>query len=572
MRTAVGHGGGSGVIIGAAYELADQFCKDAIGVGVGCAYIAERQPVMGEDEGLIAGWWIDRSRGEWIIRRGRGHTLVLLGARRQEMLHGRALLEARIKGLRRILLIDVDGSVIEDIDVADALIKTLDAAPPSTPFGELTYAAAYRDMFDVIGEHLKQPASAFDPDHVLLLTGSLQPGGAERQLSYTACGLANKGRKVTVACNYLDPPRDFFKAAIEEAGVEVVQTAERPAEYDTPFFRDVREVLSRYDMFRLQGGLLWEILIYAQVMGEVGAGTVHTWMDFTNVLGGLGAELVGVPKLVMSGRSVSPAHFPALFQPYMRPGYLSILERRPVLMLNNSNAGARDYEAWLDLPKGVVRVLHNGFTFPKKSLPADRARIRTQFGVAQDALVVGTLTRFSEEKNPRLAVDMARLIHARRPEVRFLFFGAGPDRDALRDLVEQENLEGVILMPGLTQEAWAALAAMDVFVLTSRVEGLANVLIEAQAAGLPVVCTGVGGMPETYLEQKTGFGVGAATAEALAERVIDLLDDDPTRRQMGLAAARHVRKMFGIDHMIEQSMDAYAHAPGHASGPNEASP
>lgn len=557
IRTAVGHGGGDGVILGASYELADQFCRDAIENGLGCSYIADGAPTAGMDESLIAGWWIDRSRGEWIVRRGKGHTLILLGARRDEMLHGRALLEARLKGLRRILLIDLDGSVIRDIDVAEALLQVLDTAPLETPFGELTYADAFHDMFEAIGDHLHRQTSDFDPDHVLLMTGSLQPGGAERQLSYTAIGLASQGRKVTVACNYLDPPRDFFKASIKGAGVKVIQAPERPTHYDTPFFRDVRNRLSKYDVFRLQGGLLWEILIYAQLISEIGAGTIHTWMDFTNVLGGLGAHLCGAPKLIMSGRSVSPAHFPALFQPYMRPGYRALLERRPVSMLNNSNAGARDYERWLALDDGAVRVVRNGFTFPDAVNSADRKRIRAQFNIPADATVVGALTRFSEEKNPKLAVDLARLVYSKRPETRFLFFGAGPQHQGFCDEVLRAGLEHIIIMPGLTQEAWAALSAMDVFVLTSRVEGLANVLIEAQAAGVPIVCTGVGGMPETFLEQVTGYGVSGATVETLSQKVIDLIDDPKLRESMGKAASEHVRKCFGIEHMVQESIRAY---------------
>ena len=80
-------------------------------------------------------------------------------------------------------------------------------------------------------------------------------------------------------------------------------------------------------------------------------------------------------------------------------------------------------------------------------------------------------------------------------------------RSEIQCLIQSYDLSTKIRLPGLTDDVWTALSAMDIFVLTSRMEGLPNVLIEAQGAGLPVVSTIVGGAPETFIEGKTGFGI-----------------------------------------------------------------
>jgi glycosyltransferase involved in cell wall biosynthesis len=304
-----------------------------------------------------------------------------------------------------------------------------------------------------------------------------------------------------------------------------------------------------------------EIVRYASVLRSMRPGLVHSWMDYSNVLCGTAAQLVGVPGLILSCRSLAPNHF-RIFQPYMRPGYRALLLRREAQLLNNSRAGAADYAGWLGIEPGRIGVIHNGFEFPPAAGPEVRARVRREHGIAEDARVVGSILRFSAEKRPRLLVDMAAAMLARDPGLRFMFFGGGVLLEATRAYVEQLGLGHAILLPGLTSAAWDALSAMDLFALTSRMEGLPNVLVEAQASGLPIVCTGVGGMPETFLEGETGVAVPEATAEALALAALALLDNPARLRSMSARAAAHARQEFGLTHMIEATIRTYETALG----------
>jgi glycosyltransferase involved in cell wall biosynthesis len=129
--------------------------------------------------------------------------------------------------------------------------------------------------------------------------------------------------------------------------------------------------------------------------------------------------------------------------------------------------------------------------------------------------------------------------------------------DEIKHRVASLGLIEKIRLPGVTTDVWAALAAMDVFALTSRMEGLPNVLIEAQGAGVPVVCTAVGGMPETYLDERSGIGVPSAKPQDLADAILRLLDDSGLRSSMSAEAVAFARSEFNTAHMIERTLALY---------------
>lgn len=118
-------------------------------------------------------------------------------------------------------------------------------------------------------------------------------------------------------------------------------------------------------------------------------------------------------------------------------------------------------------------------------------------------------------------------------------------------------MSGRILMPGHEKNAAAAIAAMDVFLLTSRVEGLPNVLVEAQALGVPVVTTNPGGVMETLVEGKTGLVVPPHSADLLADAVLKFLDDRSWCEAVRQAAPAFVREHFSLSRMMDLTLDAY---------------
>ena len=131
-----------------------------------------------------------------------------------------------------------------------------------------------------------------------------------------------------------------------------------------------------------------------------------------------------------------------------------------------------DYARWLDLPSDQFEIIYNGFEFPAEISGSTRNAVRSTYGIPHDSLVVGSITRFSEEKRPELFIDMAKIIHTRNPQVRFLVFGVGPMLERIRSYVEKCELSSMVqLSCARAADTSQALAAMDVFVLSSRIEG-----------------------------------------------------------------------------------------------------
>ena len=176
------------------------------------------------------------------------------------------------------------------------------------------------------------------------------------------------------------PPADFHKAAVEAAGVTTMAVPTFSPEYDSPELRSIRQHISRIDAFSFQN-VLYATYHYALLIRAVRPTIIHTWMDYSNVCAGIAADPMGVPALVLSGRSVAPDNF-SIFQPYMRPVFLALLRRRNAIFLNNSNAGAADYARWLGMTRERFEVIHNGFEFPvgnlRKCVPPSVTNIASQ--------------------------------------------------------------------------------------------------------------------------------------------------------------------------------------------------
>jgi glycosyltransferase involved in cell wall biosynthesis len=547
-------------ILAAPYPLPSIVCRNLLARGLIGGVVVDSVNDAPKDDPLVSGWWIDREQGSWFLRRGSSRSVLLLSFQAVDEIGGGMLLEARLKGITRIFLISNDGSVAEDVNVTLALLRRLGRQSSA-----VSYDGAFDEMYALLGERLRLPRQQFDPDRILVVSGSLEGGGAERQATYTALGLAKRfPGKVMVAVSRAGGNLDFYKPALDQAQVPVFALRE-DEEYSSTGIAQIRNVLATNYLKLGFLDIFYMIFNHAMLLQELKPGLVHTFQDYSNILVGVAADLVGVPRLVLAGRSVAPDNF-AFFQPYMAPGYKTLLQRRKVAFLNNSETGAKDYARWLGIHRGSFRIVKNGFDFPSKSL-ALRLSQRRALNIPESAIVIGTVIGFREEKRPELFIEMARLLHAKLPQAHFVIFGGGSLFATCQEFIESHGLVSFIHTPGPTDDVWAALSSMDIFVLTSRIEGLPNVMIEAQAMALPVVCTAVGGMPETYVEAETGFGVHAASAEALARCVERIAVDPELRQRMGAAACKHARKTFSIERMIDLTLEAYGSVPPAARGP-----
>ena len=172
-----------------------------------------------------------------------------------------------------------------------------------------------------------------------------------------------------------------------------------------------------------------------------------------------------------------------------------------------------------------------------------------------DGRIVGNVARLAEQKGHRDLIAAAPRVLERHPDVRFVVAGDGELREELVELARP--LEGRFEFLGERADVPDLLASFELFAFPSRFEGLCLAVIEAQAAGVPVVATPVGGIPENVVDGETGFLVAPHDVRSLADRISWCLDHPAETAQLAEEARRRVLARFSTERMVAETLALY---------------
>lgn len=205
-----------------------------------------------------------------------------------------------------------------------------------------------------------------------------------------------------------------------------------------------------------------------------------------------------------------------------------------------------------------MSVIPNGIDVSRID-EADGGGAREEFGIAGDDFVIGTVARLDATKDTiTLARAFAKLHQSHHnPKFKLLIVGDGSERAKLEAFAADQGLTTSVIFAGLRQDVPRLLKAMNVFALSSLSEGMPITVLEAMAAGLPVVATKVGALPDLAEEGLTGFLVEPEQPEAIAERLAELLANPELAKSFGAEARRKVEREFGIDLMLRRYAELY---------------
>ena len=204
----------------------------------------------------------------------------------------------------------------------------------------------------------------------------------------------------------------------------------------------------------------------------------------------------------------------------------------------------------LHFPADKVRVIPNGIDVDRFSCTPQRLPTRAALGLTPTTPTVGIVAALRPEKNHELLLRAAQIVKARIPEAVFLIVGDGPQRPGLEAFARQLDVASSVRFLGMRSDIPALLAAMDVFVLTSRMEANPVSILEAMAAGLPVVAPRVGSIDESVVEGVTGYMTEPGCVEPVAERLVELLENPARARTMGIAGQQTVQQTGSLDAMV----------------------
>lgn len=419
---------------------------------------------------------------------------------------------------------------------------------------------------DLSGPPLLGP-DAFDETSVLMINSALAWGGAERQLVNTMIGLHERGRTVDLVCEALNhvPDSDFFRWRLDQRGLKAQEIRKHYDACKNDVSPDLyRALVARTNM--LPSPMKEMTAPYALELLARRPGVLHAWQDQTSIYAGIAASIVGVPKIVLATRNVSPVNF-AYYQDHMPEAYRALLRQPNVRIINNSKAGIEDYCSWLGVDPEKFALLYNGieFTDMKTPSPDESQAFRKQIGIAPGRKVLGSIFRLYEEKDPFLWIETAARVAHTMPDLDFVIFGVGPLREELMQRAKKLDIGERFFLPGTEKNPGLAFSLMDTFLLTSRFEGLPNVVIEAQSQGVPVITTRAGGSGEAIIDGETGWLVKERDSAKLAERIYMTLTDEDWRQNASLTSQTFAQDRFGFDRMVEETIAIYDRVP--APGP-----
>lgn len=212
-------------------------------------------------------------------------------------------------------------------------------------------------------------------------------------------------------------------------------------------------------------------------------------------------------------------------------------------------AVSRQIKTWLEDEVRVLRPviqIYNGVdSTPFANAPV-RGNLRRELGLPDAALLVGTVGRLDPIKNQAGLIAAFAEVRRQIPHSHLIIVGDGPERSAL----EKSRSDGVHLT-GMRSDVAEILTSLDLFVLPSLNEGISNTLLEAMAAGLPVVATAVGGSPELARHEENALLVAARDYPALTEAMTRYLFDSRLRGAHGNLSRKLIQEKFSISSMVE---------------------
>ena len=278
---------------------------------------------------------------------------------------------------------------------------------------------------------------------------------------------------------------------------------------------------------------------------------VHTHGSRANLLGRLGAKWLGIPSLTTVHSSL--AH------DYCSPwsARMALTLDRLTLPLTSGIITVSEYLAEEVASRGgknLVTIYNGQAPISFADRKSSRQKFRTQWGISSNALVLGTIGRLHPTKGQSQLVKAAKLLHSKFPNLHLLFVGEGPLRQELE--LELQHLTLPYTLTGYLPKAYEALPAMDLFVLPSVSEGMGLVLLEAMQAGVPIVASAVGGIPEVIRAGKDGLLVPPGDVSGLAQACASIIENPNLAKSLVLSGQDRWQT-FSLKTMFRETEQVY---------------
>jgi glycosyltransferase involved in cell wall biosynthesis len=358
---------------------------------------------------------------------------------------------------------------------------------------------------------------------LLLVIPTLVRGGAEKQLTLLADGLAKSEFDVHVAVLTHSGP---LEDPLRQAGIPVSVIGKR---------------------WKFDPLSYWRLLRHIRALQP---DIVHTWLFAANAYGRQAAASSGVKHIVAGERCVDP---------WKSSWQLTVdraLARRTERIVANST-GVQEFYVSRGLPAEKFVVIPNGIAPFAVPQPATREQLLCELGLAANARLIGAVGRLWPQKRVKDLIWAADLLKSTRDDTYLLIIGDGPQRWRLARYCEQSEITDRVHFLGERSDVPRLMQHFDVLWLGSEYEGQSNALLEAMSAGVPVIATDIAGNRDLITDNVSGFLVPVGDRFEFARRTHWLLDDESLRQRLGEAGRERVLSEFTIEQMVERHAELY---------------
>jgi glycosyltransferase involved in cell wall biosynthesis/SAM-dependent methyltransferase len=280
---------------------------------------------------------------------------------------------------------------------------------------------------------------------------------------------------------------------------------------------------------------------------------IMTTLFYADVLGPIAGRIAGVRR-IYSWETISAPEW--LISRRLWP-YRAVI-RLADGVVSVSRATAEWLHAKRGVPENKIRVIPYSVDL-NRFATGEGENVRRRLGIHPRDIVVGMVGRLHPQKGQTYLIQAAPEIIRKAPRVRFVLIGDGDSRNDLEAQVRNAGLEKHFFFLGFRQDVHEIIHAIDIFTLPSLYEGLPNVILEAMAAGKPVVASSVDGTQELIEHGKTGLLVPPGDPDQLADAIIKLIQKREWASQMGREAQRNIRMNYSIENQIRAFEELYEH-------------
>lgn len=344
--------------------------------------------------------------------------------------------------------------------------------------------------------------------------------GGQRQSLYLAGELEKRGYPVF----FVVQPRSPLHKKAAEIGVPLLPLR-------------IRNELDLFSVFRL-----------ALAMRRRNCRLAHFHDAHSVSVGSAAASLAKVPLRIISRR----VDFPLKKNVLSRRKYTKNIDAVVAI-----SEGVKEVLEEGGLSPGRIEVIPSGIDFSPFEKPSSSRDLRQEFSFGPEDYLVGMVAHLADHKGHKYLIRASKILKEQAPKIKIIIVGEGPLRMELDKEARDSKVEDIIFFLGFREDIPRILYSLDLFVLSSYLEGLGSSILDAMACGLPVVATRTGGIPEVVVHRKTGLLVSPRNPQALAKAILKLYNDRELASRLGKRGYEMVRQKFSVQSMADKMIRLY---------------